>query len=147
MSRGHMKSAVNVLQRILSVVLVVSLILSTAPVRALQAAGTPQPAAGGGSSDPGWPREVKKDGARLVYYQPEIEDWKHYGEWIGDLAVSLTPAGGKPTLGVVSLSAPTMADLEKRTVVIESVQITSSRFPSADKATGDSLDQLLRQLF
>jgi hypothetical protein len=142
-----MKSVVNILHRILSLVLVASLTLSTAPVRAQNAAGTPPPAAGSGSSDPGWPREVKKDGARLVYYQPQIEDWKDYRELTGDMAISLTPAGGKPTLGVVSLSAPTMADLEKRSVVIQSVQITSSRFPSADKATADSLDQLLRQLF
>ena len=40
-----------------------------------------------------------------------------------------------------------MADLEKRTVVIRGIEITSSRFPSADKTTADSLDHLLRQLF
>jgi hypothetical protein len=63
------------------------------------------------------------------------------------MALSLTPAGGQPTLGVASLKASTMADLETRTVVIRSVDIVSSRFPSADKATADSLDHLLRQLF
>ena len=63
------------------------------------------------------------------------------------MAVSLTPAGGQPTLGVASLKASTMADLEKRTVVIRGIEITSSRFPSADKTTADSLDHLLRQMF
>src|SRR5262249_22320864 len=110
-------------------------------------ATTQAPAAVSTPSDPGWPREVKQDGARLIYYQPQIEEWKDYRELTGDVAVSLTPAGGEPTLGVASLSAPTMADLEKRSVVIRSIQITSSRFPSADKATAESLDSLLRQLF
>ncbi len=110
-------------------------------------AGAQTPPAGDASSDPGWPREVTQGGAKLVYYQPQIDEWKDYRELTGDVAVSLTPAGGQPTLGVASLKASTMADLEKRIVVIRGVEITSSRFPSTDKATADSLDHLLRQMF
>ena len=65
----------------------------------------------------------------------------------GDVAVSLTPPGGQPILGVASLKASTLADLEKRTVVVRDIEITSSRFPSADKTITDGLDQLLRKLF
>ena len=146
-SQANMNSMPHTFRRCLCLILVFCLILATTPLRAQKPAGTPTPAAGSASSDPGWPREVKQDGARLVYYQPQIDEWKDYRELTGDMAVSLTPAGGQPTLGVASLSASTMADLEKRTVVIRSIQITSSRFPSADKATADSLDRLLRQLF
>ena len=105
------------------------------------------PAAGNAVADPGWPREVQQDGARLVYYQPQIDEWKDYRELTGDVAVSLTLPGAQPVLGVASLKASTLADLEKRTVVIRDIQITSSRFPSADKTIADSLDQQLRKLF
>jgi len=142
-----MNLVANDFRRCLCLILAFCLIPATMPLRAEKPAEAPRSASGGTSSDPGWPREVKRDGARLVYYQPQIEEWKDYRELKGDMAVSLTLPGGQPTLGVVSLSAPTMADLEKRTVVIQSVQITSSRFPSADKATADSLDHSLRQLF
>jgi hypothetical protein len=112
-----------------------------------QSAETQAPAASNAPADPGWPREVQQDGARLVYYQPQIDEWKDYRLLTGDVAVSLTPPGGKPILGVASLKASTLADLEKRTVVIRGIEITSSRFPTADKEIADALDQLLRKLF
>jgi hypothetical protein len=134
-------------RRYLCVVLVFCLFSATLSLQAQSPVHTNQPAAGSTSADPGWPRKVEKDGARLIYYQPQIDEWKDYRELTGDIAISLTPPGGQPALGVASLSASTMADLEKRTVVIRSIEVTSSRFPSADKATADSLDKLLRQLF
>ena len=143
----NMNSIVCVFRRRVCLILVFYLVPALLPLLGQKPVTTQAPTTASTPSDPGWPREVKKDGARLVYYQPQIDEWKEYRELTGDMAVSLTPAGGQPTLGVVSLSAPTMADLEKRTVVIQSIQITSSRFPSADKATADSLDKLLRQLF
>src|SRR5262245_23140025 len=82
--------------------------------KAQQPAATPAPGGASSSADPGWPREVTQNGAKLIYYQPQIEDWKEYRELTGDMAVSLTPAGGQPALGVASLKAATMADLEKR---------------------------------
>ena len=27
------------------------------------------------TQDPGWPREIVRDGATLTYYQPQIDDW------------------------------------------------------------------------
>ena len=27
------------------------------------------------ASDPGWPREITRDGMKLVYYQPQIDSW------------------------------------------------------------------------
>ena len=120
---------------------------ATLSPQAQKPASAQTPVAGDAAADPGWPREVNQGGAKLVYYQPQIDEWKEYRELTGDVAVSLTPAGGQPTLGVASLKASTMADLEKRTVVIRGIEITSSRFPGADKATEDSLDHLLKQMF
>src|SRR5262245_49282628 len=142
-----MNSMPHVFRSCLCWTMVFCLIPATLPLRAQKPAQAQQSTATSTSADPGWPREVKRDRARLLYYQPQIEAWKDYRELTGEMAVSLTPAGGQPHLGVASLKASTMADLEKRTVVIRSIEITSSRFPSADEATADSLDRLLRQLF
>jgi hypothetical protein len=131
----------------LCLVLVFCLFPAALLLRAQKPAGTQTPAAGSTSADPGWPREIQQDGAKLVYYQPQIDEWKEYRELTGDMAFSLTPAGGEPTLGVASLKASTMADLETRTVVIRSIEIASIRFPSTDKATADSLEHVFRQLF
>jgi hypothetical protein len=27
--------------------------------------------------DPGWPREVDRNGVRFVYYQPQVDEWKN----------------------------------------------------------------------
>ena len=142
-----MNSMSRPLRRCLCLILVSCLILATLLLQAQKPAETPAPSSVGSTDpDPGWPREVSQGGAKLVYYQPQIDEWKDYRELTGDMAVSLTPAGGQPTLGVASLKASNIADLEKRLVVILGTQITSSRFPSADKATAESLDRLLRQL-
>src|SRR5262245_36127519 len=143
--RINMKS--NFFRHYLRLALILCLVPAALSLPVQRSAQTQAPAAGSASSDPGWPREVQQDGARLVYYQPQIDEWKDYQELTGDVAVSLTPPGGQPILGVASLKASTLADLEKRTVVVRDIQITSSRFPSADKAITDGLDQLLRKMF
>jgi hypothetical protein len=102
---------------------------------------------GANAADIGWPRELIKEGVRLVYYQPQIEEWKDYRELTGRLAVSLTPKGGQPTLGVASFRANTLADLETRTVVIRNIEISSARFPSVNSAKADQMVQLLRKVF
>jgi hypothetical protein len=96
--------------------------------------------------DPGWPREVAKDGAKLVYYQPQIDEWKDYKKLAMRMAFALTPAGGKEVLGVAELRAGTVADMEARTVVIKSIEVAATRFPSLDDKTAKSMDALLRKL-
>jgi hypothetical protein len=105
------------------------------------------PAAPAASADPGWPREVTKNGATLIYYQPQIDGWKEYKELTGRLAFSLTPKGGKPALGVASLKAKTQADMDARLVVIKSIEVADTRFPSLDSASLKPMDKLFRQLF
>jgi hypothetical protein len=99
------------------------------------------------SADPGWPREVAKDGATLTYYQPQIDDWKDYKELTGRLAFSLTPKGGKSALGVASLKAKTQTDKDAGLVVIKSIEVVDTRFPSLDSASLKPMDKLFRQLF
>ncbi|HWN17481.1 MAG TPA: hypothetical protein VNO19_01085 [Gemmatimonadales bacterium] len=99
------------------------------------------------SADPGWPREVSKDGATLTYYQPQIDGWKDYKELTGRVAFSLTPKGGKPAIGVASLKAKTQADKDAGVVVIKSIEVVQTRFPALDSSRVNPSDKLFRQLF
>ena len=87
----------------------------------------------------GWPREASQNGARIVYYQPQIDQWTDYRTLNARLAISLTPAGGKPTLGVISVEARTDSDKETRTVVISNIKLIDTRFLSVDAASAASL--------
>src|ERR1700727_4041453 len=84
------------------------------------------------AEDIGWPREMTQNGARIVYYQPQVDQWTDYRTLDARMAITVTPAGGKPTPGVVSIPARTDANKETRTVVISNIKLTDIRFPSAD---------------
>src|ERR1700721_472789 len=82
----------------------------------------------------GWAREITQNGAHIVYYQPQIDRWTNYRTLDARMAISVTPAGGKATPGVVSIQARTDADKETRNVVISNIKVTDIRFPSAAPA-------------
>jgi hypothetical protein len=96
--------------------------------------------------DIGWPRQVSKNGAVLVYYQPQIDEWRDYKELTGRMAFSLTPSGGKAVLGVADLKAGTMVDKETHTVFFRDISATSVRFPSLDDNAAKPMEQLFRSL-
>lgn len=98
----------------------------------------------GFAKDPGWPREKTNSGGTLIYYQPQIDDWKDFRQLEARMAVSLKPAGGQPTLGVIYLRARTDADVDTRNVAISQLEITQVRFPSLDAAGASAMDQLVR---
>jgi hypothetical protein len=111
--------------------LALTLVASGFPVRAI-------------ADDPGWPRERDQDGTRLILYQPQIDDWKQFKQISGRMAISLTPKGGQPHVGVVALQMDTVTDIDSRTVLLSNPTITSTSFPGADPATAQKLDQLVR---
>ncbi len=96
--------------------------------------------------DIGWPRQVSKNGAVLVYYQPQVEEWKNYKELTGRIAFSLTPKAGKATLGVADLKAGTLVDKDTHTVFFRDISVTDVRFPSLDQNAGKQMEQLFRSL-
>ncbi|MGD0949789.1 MAG: hypothetical protein ABSA52_20470 [Candidatus Binatia bacterium] len=96
------------------------------------------------AQDPGWPREMTKDGARLVYYQPQVDDWQNFKELDFRLAVSLTRAKGKAVVGVVSVHAQTDVNVDARTVLIHNLTISETRFPSLEAEAAARMDQLVR---
>jgi len=96
------------------------------------------------AQDPGWPRQITKQGNTLVYYQPQVDDWVNFTELNWRSAFSLTPAGGKPVLGVFVAQGQTDVDNDNKTVLISNIRLLSTNFPSLDPASTAQMDQLLR---
>jgi len=104
-------------------------------------------ATGAATQDIGWPRQVSKDGAALVYYQPQIDEWKDYKELIARAAFSLRPKGAQQdVLGVASFHAGTLVDKDSRTVFFRDITVTGVRFPSLDATAAVPMEQLFRSL-
>ncbi len=96
------------------------------------------------AQDPGWPRQKSSPAGKLVYYQPQVDDWTNYKELDFRMAFSLTPAGGKQTVGVLNIHAQTDVSVDDRTVAINNLIITDTHFPSLDATTAAPMDQLVR---
>ncbi len=96
------------------------------------------------AQDVGWPREKSTASGTLIYYQPQIEEWKDYKRLEARMAISIKPTGGQPVLGVVSFRARTDADLDTRNVVVSRLEIISIRFPSLDAAQDAAMETLVR---
>jgi hypothetical protein len=79
----------NPARRPLAVVAILSLVIQSASLLALQ-----PPA-----QDPGWPRQFVKNGDTLVYYQSQIDSWNSYKDLKGRTAFTLTPHNSKTTAG------------------------------------------------
>jgi hypothetical protein len=97
--------------------------------------------------DPGWPREVTRNGIRFVYYQPQVDEWKDFRELRARLAFVLTPKDGKPIVGVEELKGRTTANVETRTVLIDNIEITAVRFPALSGDEGTEMAELLKATF
>lgn len=99
---------------------------------------------GATAQDPGWPREITKQSAKLIYYQPQIDEWKDYKELKGRMAVSLATENGKEAVGVVYFQLQTATNVDAHTVLLSNMQITKTYFPSQEPATSARLDQLVK---
>jgi hypothetical protein len=96
--------------------------------------------------DEGWPRRTVKDGAALITYQPQVDEWKDFKTLTWRMAVNLTPRGGKAAIGALSIEALTDVDNEKHTVLIHDLKVQRVNFPSLEKdaAAAAQMDQLVR---
>lgn len=96
-------------------------------------------------ADNGWPREAEHNGAKLVYYQPQVDDWKDFKEIVARVAFSLTPKDGKQVLGVASLKAETLVDKDNRSAFIKNLQVTDVRFPALDEKKVPEMEKLFKE--
>ncbi len=99
------------------------------------------------ATDPGWPREVTKDGIKFIYYEPQIEEWKNQRDLRARIAFTLTPAKGDSIVGVAELQGNTVADLEHRTVFIDPLTFTSVRFPGLPDDQEAEMSAKVKALF
>src|SRR3981081_93559 len=76
-----------------------------------------------GTEDPGWPRQITKQGSILIYYQPQVDDWKNFSNLTWRMAFSLTPAGGKKVIGVAEMQGHTDVDNDTKMVYINELKI------------------------
>lgn len=65
-------------------------------------------------SDPGWPRQRTNEQGRLVYYQPQVDEWKDFKELKFRMAFTLTPKGQKEIVGIIVLQAETDVSVDDR---------------------------------
>ena len=96
------------------------------------------------AQDPGWPRERKENGNRLIIYQPQVDDWKNFTDLDWRMAVEITPKGAKPSVGVLVMKAKTLVDNDNKMVSITNIQILETRFPALDPASAAQMDQLVK---
>ena len=96
------------------------------------------------AQDPGWPRQKTSPAGKLVYYPPQVDNWTDYKKLEFRMAFSLTPAGGKQTVGVVNVKAQTDVSVDDRTVLLHDPVIESVSFPSLDAPTADQMGELVK---
>ena len=96
------------------------------------------------AQDPGWPRQIVKAQGTLVYYQPQVDDWENFQKLHWRMAISLTPAGAKEIVGVVTLHGDTSVNSETQMVLISNLQVDHTYFPSASPSDAASLDGVVR---
>src|SRR4029450_4476398 len=120
---------------------IVTTVLFTPPFEIAAANST---AGSGQSGNSSWPRERYQDGNRLIIYQPQVDDWKDFQDLSWRMAVSITPKSGKTVLGVVEIKGNTDIDNVAKVAIITNPQITSTYFPSLDKASAEKMEQLFK---
>lgn len=96
------------------------------------------------AQDPGWPRQKTSPAGKFVYYPLQVDNWSNHKDLDFRMAFSLTPAGGKQVVGVVSIHGQTDVNVDERTVLLHDPEVTKTDFPSLDSATATQMDQLVR---
>lgn len=125
-----------------------SILLAIAGIPVLLAQSGTKPSTGALPADPGWPRQYSDGTAKLVLYQPQVDDWTGFEKLTARLAAALTPAkGAQPAWGVLSVESDTVVDLASRTVAFVNFRVAGVSYPSAkDDAEAKHLEALTLKL-
>jgi hypothetical protein len=94
--------------------------------------------------DPGWPRQRTNEQGRLVYYQPQVDDWKDFKDLKFRMAFTLAPKGEKQVVGIIVLQAQTDVDVDEHSVLLSNFKITEVTLPSVATEKKPTVDQLVR---
>lgn len=125
---GHHRSIFSLLT--LSLLITAGLCTAQAQTPASPAA---QPSsAATAAAEPAWPQVVTSGTTQLTIYQPQIDSWDGY-TLQARAAVAAADKDGKPTYGILHLSAHTLVDKATRWVVLDQYQVTKADFPDGKK--------------
>ncbi|RZV34453.1 MAG: hypothetical protein EX272_12695 [Chromatiales bacterium] len=92
-----------------------------------------------------FPRTLQNDDGTVVVHVPQIDSWEDYAAVSGRFAVEVIPAGEDTAVaGVAEFSADTEANIEKRVVAVDNVEISSTSFPESNEQRRLQLDGLVR---
>ena len=76
-----------------------------------------------------WPKEIERNGTVVILYQPQLESFKS-NILKGRLALSVTPKGKEIVFGALWFEARLITDWDKRTALLEEIDITRIHFPN-----------------
>lgn len=94
-----------------------------------------------------WPREVVRDGYRVIAYQPQIESWEDYTTVRGVMAVEVHPEDGEQaSFGAVHLRANTLADFKARLVHVKDIEVERIDYPAAPVKM-ENVEAVVRSVF
>jgi len=97
------------------------------------------------STDPGWPRVLKKDGKQLTIYQPQVDYWNGYTNLHFRCAISVKGVTKQEKFGVAEVDALTIADQAARIVAIVPLK-RDIRFANTPEPELAALRQAVEQL-
>ena len=83
------------------------------------------------NTDIGWPRIVQSDGEQIQIYQPQVDKWERGKLEARSAMVVSQRVSGQATYGVVSFSARTTLDQDKRLVTLYDIEVSKAAFPSS----------------
>lgn len=97
-------------------------------------------------TDRAWPRQTVRNGATLITYQPQVDDWDNFQRLQWRMAFSLTPRGGGAVLGVLEAQGLTDVDNDTHMVLIHDITNQNVWFPALDAAASAPLEPLVWSL-
>lgn len=114
------------------------------PVAALAQRPAPaSSAAEAGASVAVWPRQFQAGDLTIEVYQPQIDSWKG-NRLEARAALSIKPASGPLSYGVIWITARTDVDKAQGLVTLEDIKVPRASFPGMPQRTSDLL-RLVRQ--
>ena len=94
--------------------------------------------------DPGWPRQRTNEQGRLIYYQPQVDDWKDFKDLKFRMAFTLTPKGQKQIVGIMVLEARTDVNVDEHSVLLSNFKFTEVTLPSVEAEKKPAVDQMVQ---
>jgi uncharacterized membrane protein YgcG len=126
-------------------VCLLAVILVFPPIAAQEADSSPEASDAADSPEPAWPRELERNGAQIIVYQPQPETFKG-NKLTGRAAVSVTaPGESEPKFGAFWIEARVETDRDERLVTLLELKVPKVRFPDATEAQLAKLTALLEE--